>query len=160
MPGWDGIEPARIPRVTAADAACREPAAFCRAVCAQRLQRVVRAARIEAARRCHQGADGNLIEPQQEGKQGFHGAGRAFAWIAAWAANRRVSSTRSSAFSFAVVAGPALVLTDFDSRTTQSMAGRPVTRNSSRVTRLMVLRVTARGARRLATTTPSRAWGS
>jgi hypothetical protein len=75
-------------------------------------------------------------------------------------ANNCFSSPCSSRFRRAVVAGPALVFTGFDKRTTQSIGGSGVRRNSSRVTRLTVLRVTARGASRFAATTPRRACGS
>lgn len=70
-------------------------------------------------------------------------------------ANRRSSSFRSSRFRLACVAGCCLVLTGWDRRTTQSVAGKADKRNVSRTRRLMVLRVTARGARRFATTTPN-----
>ncbi len=73
------------------------------------------------------------------------------------AANRRNNSTRNAFFKLLQVAGPALVLTGVDKRTTQSMAGKVDIRKTSRVTRLIVLRVTARGAKRFATTTPRRA---
>ena len=161
--------PARVPRMTAAHALERQQAALGSAMYLQRFQRIVRAARIKTAARRHHRADGQLIEAQQEAEHGFHGdlcgggddEGKAgLPDNLACAANRRVNSTRKAAFSFAVVAGPSLLLTGLARRTTQSMAGRPVTRNSSRVTRLIVLRVTARGAKRLATTTPSRACGS
>lgn len=71
--------------------------------------------------------------------------------------NSRVNSIRSAVFNGADVAGPALVFTGFDKRTIQSIGGNPICRNNSRVTRLIVLRVTARGAKRLAATTPRRA---
>jgi hypothetical protein len=160
----------RIPGVAAADTLGSQPAAARRAMYLQRFQRIVRAAGIETAARSHQRTQSQLIRAQQKSQQFRHGAatggaGGAFGKGAArdrraWAANMRDNSWRSSAFSLAEVAGPLLLLTGLASRTTQSMAGRPVTRNSSRVTRLMVLRVTARGANRLATTTPSRACGS
>lgn len=70
------------------------------------------------------------------------------------------NSLRNSRFRFAVVAGPALVFTGLDKRTIQSMGGKDVRRNNSRVTRLTVLRVTALGASRFAATTPNRALAS
>jgi len=162
-----------VPGIAAADAPGGQIAAARRAMDLQRLQRVIRTAGIETATRAHQRTECQLIRAQQKSQQFCHGAavgGAAGAfgkgdWPAvranpAWAANIFDSSRRSSAFSLAEVAGPLLLLTGLASRTTQSMAGRPVTRNSSRVTRLMVLRVTARGANRLATTTPSRACGN
>lgn len=75
-------------------------------------------------------------------------------------ANSCFSSPCSSRFKRAVVAGPALVFTGLDKRTTQSIGGNGVRRNNSRVTRFTVLRVTARGASRFAATTPRRACGS
>lgn len=161
-----GIMTTRIPRVAAANAFGSEPAAARRAMHLQRLQRVVGAAGVETATRAHQRTQSQLISAQQKSQQFCHGAatggdGGAFGKPArACAANMRDNSWRSAAFSLAEVAGPSLLLTGLASRTTQSMGGRPVTRNSSRVTRLIVLRVTARGAKRLATTTPSRACGS
>lgn len=161
--------PARMPRMAAAHTPGGQPAAPGGTMKLQRFQRIVRAARIKPAARRHHRADGQLIETQQEAEHGFHGdpdgggddEGKSGLPLnLACAANRRANSTRKAAFSFEVVAGPSLLLTGRASRTTQSMGGRPVVRNSSRVTRLIVLRVTARGAKRLATTTPSRACGS
>ena len=60
----------------------------------------------------------------------------------------------------ALVAGPIFALTGRDMRTMQSIAGNGALRNNSRVRRLTVLRVTARGASRLAATTPKRAAGN
>jgi hypothetical protein len=160
--------PTRVPRMAAAHTPGGQPAAPGGTMNLQRFQCIVRAARIKPAARRHHRADGQLIETQQEAEHGFHGdpgggggdEGKAWPDNLACAANRRANSTRKAAFSFEVVAGPSLLLTGRASRTTQSMGGRPVVRNSSRVTRLIVLRVTARGAKRLATTTPSRACGS
>ena len=76
-----------------------------------------------------------------------------------WLCSSCRSSDRNARRSAMPVAGPLRTLTGFDRRTMQSMAGRASCRNCSRVIRLTVLRVTARGARRFAATTPSRACG-
>lgn len=70
------------------------------------------------------------------------------------------NSMRSCLFNWALVAGSALVFTDRAKRTMQSSAGKDAWRNNSRAARLMALRVTARGASRLAATTPRRALGN
>jgi len=69
-------------------------------------------------------------------------------FLQAGAANRRRISARSSRLSWAVVAGPSLLLTGRDRRTMQSTFCKAEHLKISRVTRLIVLRVT--GARRKA----------
>ncbi len=143
-----------------------------------RLQRIVGASRKKAAFRWPEHrANAQLISPQQQAQQRTHADSPAAGTVAAGAAarlrlsplalpeptgrcaaaNRRNNSTRNAFFKLLQVAGPALVLTGVDKRTTQSMAGKVDIRKTSRVTRLIVLRVTARGAKRFATTTPRRA---
>ena len=148
---------ARMPRMAFAQASGGQRAAFQRAVRLYCLDRVMGAAREKPAfLRAEKRADAQLVSAQQHRQERFHGVGSG----RRCAENRRVSSDRSSVFRLAQVAGPRLELTGCDRRTIQSMPGSAVCRNSSRATRLMVLRVTARGANRLAATTPNRAWES
>src|SRR5450830_1901521 len=174
--GRDRIEAARMPGMAFAEAAHRQPRAARGAMGLDRLDRVMRAAGIKAAALAQHGREQQLVGPQQQDEQAFHGAdagaGGGGAELAALAmrswradsfaccANRRATSSRTAVFRAVLVAGPFLALTGRARRTMQSSAGSALCRNSSRVTRLIVLRVTARGAKRLATTTPSRAWVS
>lgn len=153
---WDRVKPARMPRMAfAKPCRCQRAALQC-TVLANGLGRILGTARIKTAILSQQWADTQLISAQQNQKQGFHccGSGKHCD------RNKRISSARTSAFNPTDVAGPLLLFTGFDKRTIQSMAGNAVCRNNSRATRLMVLRVTARGANRLATTTPRRACGN
>jgi hypothetical protein len=61
----DGIEPARVPRMAAAQAARSQPAALRRAMHMQCFDGVVRAARVETAAGRHQRTDGHLVGAQQ-----------------------------------------------------------------------------------------------
>src|SRR5512133_357281 len=121
-----------------------------------RLCGVIGTTGIKAAVLPKKGADAQLVAAQQQQQRPFHCC--APPCRSGW--NRRTTSERSAVFSAAVVAGPLLALTGLDRRTMQSSGGSMLCRNSSRVMRLMVLRVTARGAKRLATTTPRRACAS
>ena len=141
----------RMPRMAFAEAHGRKHNAFPGAMLTQCFHCVIRAARIKAAILTQERADPQLIRPEQQHQQFVHGV------AIRCESNKRSNSARSAAFNATVVAGPALVLTGFDRRTMQSIAGSAACLNNSREMRLIVLRVTARGAKRLAATTPRRA---
>lgn len=63
-----------IPRMATADAPGGEPATARSAMHLQRFQCVIRAARIEAARRRQQRADSQLVAAHQKTEQFFHDA--------------------------------------------------------------------------------------
>ncbi len=149
--------------MAAADAAGGQPAAAHGAVLAQRIDGVMGAGREETAAPAQERGQQQLVATQQIDQQAAHGAALAGAAAGADARfcagnfSNCVNSWRRAVFRAVVVAGPCLVLTGRARRTMQSRAGKGDRRNNSRATRLIVLRVTARGAKRLATTTPRRA---
>ncbi len=138
-----------------AQACCRQGAALACTVLSNCLGSILGATRIKTTILSQERTDAVLVCAQQNQQQRFH---QIFSGKRC-DKNNRISSFRNSAFSAAVVAGPLFALTGFDSRTIQSIGGNALWRNNSRATRLIVLRVTARGAKRFATTTPSRACG-
>lgn len=141
-----------------AQAACRQTAAPEGAMQTYGFGRVVGAARIKATVLSEKRTDAVFIGTQHQQQQDLHGAPLVTGG-ASRECSRRVSSLRSRSLSAEFVAGPALLLTGPDMRTMQSMLGKFDFRNISRVTRLMVLRVTARGAKRFAAMIPRRACG-
>ena len=68
----NGVEAPGVIRVTAADAAHREPRAAQRAVALDRLHRVVGAARVEAAMAAHHRTQQVLVPAQEEEQQALH----------------------------------------------------------------------------------------
>ena len=122
--GWNRVEPAFVPGMAAAHAAQSQHTPARGAMAAQGLDRVMRAGRVETAILAEHGRQHQLVCAQDEDQDGFHGAtgggaaGAGFPANLDWEANRRVNSTRSSALSAVVVAGPVLVLTAFARRTT------------------------------------------
>jgi len=148
-----GVEPARMPWMALGQTHGRKHSAFQGAVLTNCVDCIMGAGGVKAAILPKHRADTPLIRTQQQDQQGLHVEPGWF--ICDW--SRRNNSALSSAFKAAVVAGPVLLLTGLDRRTMQSIGGNTACRNSSRVTRLMVLRVTARGAKRLAAMTPKRA---
>src|SRR5882762_2061119 len=137
-----GIEPARVPRVAARKAREREPAAPQDAEAQHRLQGVLRAGGIEAARRPQERTDGPLIQADQEGCDVAHCSPTFFHSAA------RLSRSASPVASRA--RGRIL--------TTRSTAGisRWCRRKDSRMMRRMRLRATAPPAARTATASPRR----
>src|SRR5690349_3130697 len=158
------VDAARVPRMAAAEAACGQPAAAQRTMGLERLDGIAGTGRVEAAVLPEHRGQHEPVGAHDPDEQGFHeteGAGTGpAARRGRWEASRRDSSACSRRLSALLVAGPALVFTGRARRTMQSTATISLVRNSSRVTRLIVFRVTARGAKRLAATMPSRAWGS
>ena len=124
--GWNRVEPAFVPGMAAAHAAQSQHTPARGAMAAQGLDRVMRAGRVETAILAEHGRQHQLVRAQDEDQDCFHGAtgvgatgaGAGFPANLDWEANRRVNSTRSSALSAAVVAGPVLALTAFARRTT------------------------------------------
>src|SRR6202165_3813300 len=101
-----GIDAARVPRGAAKKPRDREPAAPQDAEAQHRLQGVLRAGGIKAARRPQERTDGPLIQPDQEGcdvahcsPTFFHSAARLSrrAWPVASRARGRILTTRSTA---------------------------------------------------------------
>src|SRR5882762_6907549 len=66
------IKTALMPRVATAETLHRQPAAVQHAESPDRLQRVIRAGRVEATRRTQQRADGPLVEANQDFGDGAH----------------------------------------------------------------------------------------
>lgn len=136
---------ARTTWPTPADALDRQPAALDGTMLAQRLQRVLRTGGQITATGRQQRADGILIKPHQQNQQ----AGEHF--FAAFSSALRKSSLCAprGPFLSGVICG----------RTTRSSAGRfsAICLKASRIRRLIRLRSTACGNRRLDTIIPSRA---
>src|SRR5450830_1091424 len=122
--GRDRIEAARMPGMAFAEAAHRQPRAARGAMGLDRLDRVMRAAGIKAAALAQHGREQQLVGPQQQDEQAFHGAGAGAgggaglalamrSWRAdsfACCANRRATSSRTAVFRAVLVAGPSLAL--------------------------------------------------
>src|SRR5437016_3821819 len=140
--GRHRIETARMPRVATAETFHRQPAAVQHAESLDRLQRVIRAGRVEAARRTEKRADDPLVEANQECDDGAHCSVTFFHSAARLA--------RSSEPGAARACGRAL--------TTRSRAGISCwcRRKDSRTMRRMRLRSTAPPAARTATASPKR----
>lgn len=166
--GRHEIATARIPRMAFAQALGRQQAAKRRAMQHNRFRSVTGTGRVKTAAGTKERTEAQLVSADQQQQDFFHDAETVVATSAATAVfiavapdwSNCVSSSRNAILSVDVTAGPLLALTGLDSRTMQSTAGSTLWRNSSRVARLTALRVTARGASRLETTTPRRALAS
>jgi hypothetical protein len=148
----DRVSSARMPWMALAQAFGSQQAAFARAMQADRFCRVMGAARIKAAILPEKRADAKLIAAQKQKQQAFH-----LDRSRRDEDNNCCNSSRKRFFSCDDAAGSLRLLTGLDKRTMQSIAGSALCLNNSRMMRLIMLRVTARGARRFAATTPKRA---
>src|SRR5579863_420086 len=137
-----GVESSRVPRMAAAEALHRQPAALEDAEAHHRLEGVVRTGRIEAATRPQQRAHGPLVDADQECDEGAHRAATSF----------------HSASRLACSALPGAPLARGRALTTRSTAGISnwCRRNDSRMMRRIRLRATPPPATRTATASPRR----
>src|SRR3546814_12090349 len=109
-----------MPRRTFTQTFACQQAAFQRAMLAQRLDRILRAAWVETAVLSKKWADTQLVAANQQRQKCFH----LFAFgkdCDACDANKRVNSSLNKVFKAAVVAGSFFVLTGCDRRTIQSI---------------------------------------
>lgn len=144
---WHRIDATGMPRVAPQQAAQGEPRTARSTMGFDGLDRIVRAARVEAAVRAEEGAQDELIAAQHEADQTAEDhRGNRFQCA--------VREARRCALSAAIAARR--------QSTTTSTAGNDgrAARKLSRITRLSRLRATARGAQRLEMASPRRACGA